>query len=92
MPVVPDIMDEMQRMHARHRRIATRVDKIARFSCLFVDATVKDDDVMGLRLVIVSHVVHEQPSAATSPEVLHNLNDTVVDKDNDTASVSRAWS
>ena len=44
------------------------------------------------RLVIVSQdlPVHGQPSAATSPEVLHHLNDTLVDNDRDTESVSRA--
>ena len=33
--------------------------------------------------------VHGQPSAAT-PDVVHHVNDTLVDNDSDTASVSRA--
>ena len=44
------------------------------------------------RLVIVSQdlPVHGQPSAATSPEVLHHVNETLADNDSDTASASRA--
>ena len=46
---------------------------------------------VGRRLVIVSQdlPVHGQPSKAT-PDVFHHVNDTLVDNDSDTASVSRA--